>query len=190
MLVHKARRVDFECIVRGRLTGSGFKEYQRLGTVSGHRLPAGMQDGDALPAPLFTPSTKAAAGHDLNVEVGAVAAAVGSELAGRLERLSLELFAAAADHCRRRGVILVDTKFEFGLLGDRILLIDEVLTPDSSRFWLDQPSGILRDFDKQYLRRWVEEHTGWNKEPPAPRLPPEVIAELARRYRAIEARLT
>jgi phosphoribosylaminoimidazole-succinocarboxamide synthase len=190
MLVSKAQRVDFECIVRGRLTGSGFKEYQRLGTVSGHPLPAGLKDGAALPQPLFTPSTKAATGHDENVAASAVVAAIGPALAARLERLSLELFAAAAQHCASRGVILVDTKFEFGRLGDQLLLIDEVLTPDSSRFWLSGPAGIERDYDKQYLRRWLEDKSGWNKEPPAPHLSPDLVDELARRYSAIEQRLT
>ena len=190
MLVRKAQRIDFECIVRGRLTGSGYKEYRRGGTVSGHPLPAGLQDGDALPQPLFTPSTKAATGHDENVAVEAVVEAIGPGLAARLERLSLELFALASEHCKSRGVILVDTKFEFGRLGDQLLLIDEVLTPDSSRFWLSEPGGIQRDYDKQYLRRWLEEKSGWNKEPPAPRLPPDLVGELARRYAAVEHRLT
>ena len=189
MLVRKAQRVDFECIVRSRLTGSGFKEYQRIGTVSGHRLPAGLNNGDALPQPLFTPSTKASSGHDQNVELAALVASIGPALAARLERLSLELFALAAEHCASRGVILVDTKFEFGQLGGELLLIDEILTPDSSRFWLSGPDGVERNCDKQYLRQWIEEQGTWNKEPPAPRLPPEVVGELARRYGVIEQRL-
>jgi phosphoribosylaminoimidazole-succinocarboxamide synthase len=192
MLVRRLEMVPFECVARGYLVGSGWKDYQATGAVCGIRMPPGLRQADRLPEPLFTPATKATSGHDENVSEAEMAASIGQELTGRLRDLTLEVYRRGADHAARRGILLADTKLEFGLDGDRVVLADEVLTPDSSRFW---PAGAWTpghsppSFDKQGLRDWLE-ISGWNKEPPGPRLPADVVAGTAARYREAYERLT
>lgn len=185
MLVRKARVHPAECIVRGYLAGSGLKEYQRSGTVCGIPLPAGLVEASRLPEPLFTPSTKAAVGdHDENITFEQLEALVGPGTARELRDLSIRIYERARDHAAGRGVIIADTKFEFGLIDGRTALIDEVLTPDSSRFWPAdgyEPGHPQPSFDKQYVRDWLEE-SGWDKKPPAPRLPREVIEATSQKY--------
>ena len=184
MRVVMAQPVMFECVVRGYLSGSGWKDYQRSGAIAGEPLPAGLRDSDRLPEPIFTPATKALTGHDENISRAQLANRAGRELAQTLERLSLSLYRFGAERALERGLILADTKFEFGLLDGEVLLIDEVLTPDSSRFWdLEQykPGGPQPSFDKQYVRDYLE-RLGWNKQPPAPPLPVEVVAGTSARY--------
>jgi len=184
MRVVMAQPVMFECVVRGYLSGSGWKDYQRSGTIAGEPLPAGLRDSDRLPEPIFTPATKALTGHDENISRAELANRAGDELAQTLERLSLSLYRFGAERALERGLILADTKFEFGLLDSEVILIDEVLTPDSSRFWdLEQykPGGPQPSFDKQYVRDYLEQ-LGWNKQPPAPPLPAEVVAGTSARY--------
>jgi phosphoribosylaminoimidazole-succinocarboxamide synthase len=185
MLVRKARVVPFECVVRGYLAGSGWKEYRATGSVCGVRLPAGLLESDRI-APIFTPATKAETGHDENVSFDVMATAVGSDVAETLRSLSLEVYRVAAAHSRERGLILADTKFEWGFDDQtgELLLVDEVLTPDSSRYWdLDtyHPGGPQASFDKQFVRDWLE-RTGWNKSSPPPELPDEVVAGTRVRY--------
>lgn len=192
MLVRRAERVDAECVVRGYLAGSGWAEYQRSGTVVGHRLPAGLREADRLPEPIFTPSTKAETGHDENITREQLADMVGADLARDLEERSLAAYRAGAARAEEVGLILADTKFEFGWIDGELALIDEVLTPDSSRFWEAasyRPGGSPPSFDKQYVRDFVAA-SGWNKEPPAPTLPDEVIAETRERYVTAYERLT
>jgi phosphoribosylaminoimidazole-succinocarboxamide synthase len=192
MIVRKARRLDFECVVRGYLAGSAWVEYQHDGTVCGVRLPAGLRQADRLPEPIFTPASKAESGHDINISLDAVKNAVGEDLGQTLSDASIAIYNAAARFALDRGIIIADTKMEFGLLGDRLILIDELLTPDSSRFWAVgdyAPGGSPPSFDKQYLRDWLEQ-SGWDKRPPAPELPAEVIAGTAARYREALAWLT
>jgi len=192
MIVRKARRLDFECVVRGYLAGSAWAEYQHDGMVCGVRLPAGLRQADQLPEPIFTPASKAESGHDVNVSLDAVKNAVGEDLGQALSDASIAIYNAAARFALDRGIIIADTKMEFGLLGDRLILIDELLTPDSSRFWAVgdyAPGGSPPSFDKQYLRDWLEQ-SGWDKRPPAPELPAEVIAGTAARYREALAWLT
>jgi len=192
MLVRKAQVVPVECVARGYLAGSGWQEYRRQGTVTGLPLPAGLQESDQLPAPIFTPATKAASGHDLNISMAACIALVGESMARELERLTMEIYRLGSEHARRQGIILADTKFEFGLVQGQLTLVDEVMTPDSSRFWdlkQYQPGRPQDSFDKQPLRDWLEA-AGWDKEPPAPDLPPEVVASTRRRYREAYRRLT
>lgn len=184
MLVRKAERVDAECIVRGYITGSGWKDYQRTGSVCGIALPAGLQRSQQLAAPVFTPSTKSEVGHDENISRAELARLVGGETAELLQRTSIEVYQRAAAHARERGILIADTKFEFGFLGGRLTLIDEVLTPDSSRFWPAESYRVGEEpesFDKQVLRNWADQ-SGWDHTPPAPRLPAEVIARTASRY--------
>jgi phosphoribosylaminoimidazole-succinocarboxamide synthase len=184
MRVVMAQPIMFECVVRGYLSGSGWKDYQRTGTIAGEPLPGGLRDSDRLPEPIFTPATKALTGHDENISRTEMANRVGTELAQTLERLSISLYRFGAERALERGLILADTKFEFGLLDDEVILIDEVLTPDSSRFWdLEQyqPGGPQPSFDKQYVRDYLEQ-IGWNKQPPAPPLPDEVVAGTTARY--------
>jgi len=186
-LVRKAARYDAECVVRGYLAGSGWKSYRQDGTICGHLLPPGLQLADRLPEPLFTPSTKAAEGHDENIDFATMCTIVGEEAGGRLRDLSLRLYHEGAAYAEPRGVVLADTKFEFGLIDGEIALIDEVLTPDSSRFW---PAAELRpgqdppSFDKQILRNWLETQD-WDHAPPPPRIPAEVLARTSRRYREV-----
>ena len=194
LLVRRAQRIDIECVVRGYLAGSAWAEYRRDGYVAGERLPEGLMESQRLQQPIFTPATKAESGHDENISRAQLASMVGAERAARLERLSLALYAAGAAHAECRGLILADTKFEFGELPDsgQIILIDEALTPDSSRYWpADQyaPGRSQPSFDKQFLRDFLE-RSGWSKEPPPPPLPAEVIEGTAARYAEALRRLT
>jgi phosphoribosylaminoimidazole-succinocarboxamide synthase len=173
-----------ECVARGYLSGSGWKEYRKTGAVCGIGLPGGLVESAALPEPIFTPATKAKDGHDENIPFSEAERLVGPELARRLRQLTLELYASGSDYARSRGIIIADTKFEFGLDGERLVLADEVLTPDSSRFWPADayaPGRGQPSFDKQFVRDYLES-IGWNKEPPIPSLPPEIIAGTRKRY--------
>jgi phosphoribosylaminoimidazole-succinocarboxamide synthase len=174
-----------ECVVRGYITGSGWKDYQRTGAVSGIALPEGLRESEKLPRPIFTPSTKATEGHDETISLDAAADLIGRPRAEQLRDVSIELYTAAADHARRRGIILADTKFEFGLGPDgRLVLGDEVLTPDSSRFWPAEgyePGRGQPSFDKQYVRDWASS-TGWDKAPPAPPIPDDVVEATRGKY--------
>ena len=183
-LVRKAKMFPIECVASGYLAGSGWKEYRTSGTVCGVKLPAGLKESDKLPEPIFTPSTKAETGHDENIDFERAAGIVGREAATTLRDLTLSLYAKAADFARGKGIIIADTKFEFGVIDGRVALCDEVLTPDSSRFWpADQykPGGPQPSFDKQFVRDWLES-IHWNKQPPAPSLPAEVIEGTRARY--------
>jgi phosphoribosylaminoimidazole-succinocarboxamide synthase len=185
MLVRKTEPIPIECVVRGYISGSGWKEYQKSGSVCGIRLPAGLRESDRLPEPIFTPSTKATTGHDENISFDEVVSRIGGSLAEHLREVSLKLYRLAAEHASARGIIIADTKFEFGLLNGELVWIDEALTPDSSRFWpTDQysPGQAQPSFDKQYVRDYLE-RIGWNKQPPAPALPPEVVAGTQQKYR-------
>ena len=191
-LARRAQRVDAECVVRGYLAGSGWAEYRASGAVGGHELPAGLREADRLPEPIFTPSTKAEVGHDENITREQLATMVGAELARELEERSLALYRAGAERAAAVGLILADTKFEFGWIDGRVALIDELLTPDSSRFWdvaLYEPGASPPSFDKQYVRDFVA-GSGWDREPPAPRLPDEVIEGTRERYATAYERLT
>ncbi len=191
-LARRAERIDAECVVRGYLAGSGWAEYRSSGEVGGHRLPAGLREADRLPEPIFTPSTKADVGHDENITRQRLGQMVGAELAGELEERSLSLYRAGAERAAEVGLILADTKFEFGWIDGSVALIDELLTPDSSRFWdaaLYAPGASPASFDKQYVRDFVSA-SGWNREPPAPQLPAEVIAGTRERYVTAYQRLT
>jgi phosphoribosylaminoimidazole-succinocarboxamide synthase len=184
MLVRRARMIDLECVARGYLSGSGWKEYRDSGSVCGIALPAGLKESDRLPEPLFTPATKAQSGHDENISFGRAAAAAGAELAARLRDLTLALYRRAAEYAETRGIIIADTKFEFGFVGDALVLADEALTPDSSRFWPREtynPGGPQPSYDKQYVRDYLETLT-WDKRPPAPALPDEVVERTAAKY--------
>ena len=192
LLVRRAERIDIECVVRGYLSGSAWAEYRRAGTVAGEPLPPGLAESTRFDRPLFTPAIKAESGHDENISRARLASIVGSERAQRLEALSLELYAAGASHAATRGLILADTKFEFGEVDGGLILIDELLTPDSSRYWPAdqyQPGGPQPSFDKQFLRDFLES-SGWNKEPPPPALPQAVIDGTAARYQEALRRLT
>ncbi len=185
MLVKRLRMLPVECVVRGYLAGSGWKDYTRTGTVCGHRLPEGLQEASQLPEPIFTPSTKATDGHDENIDREAAARLIGEERFDELERISLAVYGHAAAYARERGIIIADTKFEFGLdEDDRVVLGDEVLTPDSSRFWPADtyaPGSSPQSFDKQYVRDWLETQD-WDKTPPGPELPGEVVEGTRARY--------
>jgi len=192
LLVKRAERIDIECVVRGYLAGSGWAEYRRHGTLASEPLGEGLLESQQLEQPAFTPAIKAGSGHDENISRAQLSAIIGEEMAQRLEELSLRLYAAGAEHARGRGLILADTKFEFGLLGDDVILIDEALTPDSSRYWPAaqwQPGGPQPSFDKQYLRDFLDS-SGWNKAPPPPPLPQAVIDGTAARYQEALRRLT
>ncbi|MEK7234826.1 MAG: phosphoribosylaminoimidazolesuccinocarboxamide synthase [Elusimicrobiota bacterium] len=185
MLVHKARRIDAECVARAYLAGSGWKEYKTNGAIAGYSLPAGLKEADKLPSPIFTPATKADEGHDENISREKLAEMVGTNLAGTLEELTLRIFAVASEHLAKRDLILADTKFEFGFINEKLCLIDEILTPDSSRVWekRDWKPGHTPDgFDKQFVRDYLEK-SGWNKRPPAPALPADVVDGTLSRYR-------
>ncbi len=185
VIVRKAKPLPIECIVRGYLTGSGFKDYKATGSVCGYKLPAGLLDSDKLETPLFTPSTKADLGaHDENITLADAKSRIGDGLLKKIQELSLAIYSKGRDLAAARGIIIADTKFEFGLDGKNILLIDEVMTPDSSRFWPAEqyaPGKTQPSFDKQYLRDWLS-GTGWDKTPPPPALPAEVIAETQKKY--------
>lgn len=191
MLVRRARRVEFECVARGYLAGSAWQEYRATGAVGGVPLPPGLRPGARLPEVLFTPATKREAGHDENVTFEALAEAVGFPLAARLRELTVGLYRCLAEHVEARGLVLADTKFEFGFVDGELVLIDEVGTPDSSRFW-DRAAyerGELRSFDKQLLRDALE-RVGWDKTPPGPPLPADLVAELRARYLEVFRRIT
>ena len=189
MLCRRTRPVPIECVARGYLSGSGWREYQRTGMVCGVTLPAGLNESDRLPQPIFTPATKAESGHDINISEDDAAKIIGGELTDRLKRLTLEIFRRGCDHAESKGIIIADTKFEFGLVGEGnpatdVVLIDEVLTPDSSRFWpRDQyrPGGAVPSFDKQYVRDYLDE-IHWNKQPPVPSLPDTVVERTREKY--------
>lgn len=185
MIVKKAEVFPVECIVRGYLAGSGWKEYREHGTVCGQTLPEGLVESSRLPEPIFTPSTKAAVGdHDENISYEGMVEIVGADRAAQLRDASLALYSAARDHAAGRGIIIADTKFEFGLVDGEVTLIDEVLTPDSSRFWpADEyaPGGPQPSYDKQFVRDWLEA-SGWDKTPPAPSLPEDILAVTAEKY--------
>ena len=184
MVVRRAQRVDVECVARGYLAGSGWAEYQEKGTIGGHPAPTGLREGDRLPELLFTPTTKAEVGHDELISMEEVERIAGREVAERLRRTTLDVFRFAHDYARERGIILADTKMEFGLVDGQLILIDELLTPDSSRFWdVDRyaPGRAQPNFDKQFVRDWLLS-TGWDREPPAPELPAEVVAKTRERY--------
>jgi phosphoribosylaminoimidazole-succinocarboxamide synthase len=192
MVVRRAEMLPVECIVRGYLAGSAWAEYARTGTMHGQALPAGLQQSQALPEPVFTPSTKATAGHDENISFAAAADLVGTELAEEARRISLEAYRQAARWATERGIIIADTKFELGVIDGRLCICDEVLTPDSSRFWPTdewKPGVVPPSFDKQPLRDWLEA-TGWDKTPPPPRLPEEVVAATRSRYVDAYERIT
>ena len=194
LVVKKLKALPIEAIVRGYLAGSGWKEYQKSGTVCGIQLPAGLKQADKLPEPIFTPSTKAAVGqHDENISFAKAAELLGRDMAEQVKQAAIAIYKDSAAYALTRGIIIADTKFEFGLDEHGTLtLIDEVLTPDSSRFWpadQHQPGGNPPSFDKQYVRDWLEA-SGWNKKAPAPKLPPEVIAKTAEKYREALTRLT
>ena len=192
MIVRRAQRLDVECIARGYLAGSAWAEYQETGRVCGVRMPAGMIESEAFPEPLFTPTTKAEVGHDTNMSLAALNELVGAEVANAIRLRTLAIYNYAAQYARERGIILADTKLEFGIVDDEPIVIDELLTPDSSRFWpadryeagRSQPS-----FDKQFVRDWLTE-SGWNREPPAPALPAEIVAKTTERYHEAYRRLT
>ncbi len=185
MLVRRAEVIPVECVARGYLSGSGWKEYTASGSVCGEQLPTGLRESDRLPDPIFTPTTKAAEGHDLPMTLKETADLVGEGLARRLQELTLTLYERIADIAGRRGVIVADTKFEFGFADAELILIDEVGTPDSSRFWpaeAYEPGGPQPSFDKQFVRDWLDA-SGWNHEPPPPSLPDDVVARTAEKYR-------
>jgi len=192
MIVKKARPLAIECIVRGYLSGSGWKEYKKSQTVCGIQLPAGLTESAELPEPIFTPSTKAEAGHDENISFAEAEKIVGTDIAGQARDLSLKIYRAGRDFARERGIIIADTKFEFGMFEGQLILIDEVLTPDSSRFWpADQyvPGRGQPSFDKQFVRDYLETLT-WDKTPPGPKLPEDVVAKTSAKYLDAYERLT
>jgi phosphoribosylaminoimidazole-succinocarboxamide synthase len=192
MIVKKAKPLAVECVVRGYLSGSGWKEYKKSQTVCGIRLPAGLTESAELPEPIFTPSTKAEIGHDENISFERACKIAGTELATQVRDLSLKIYQAGRDYARQRGIIIADTKFEFGLFDGQLILIDEVMTPDSSRFWPAdqyQPGRGQPSFDKQFVRDYLET-LDWNKTPPGPVLPPDVVAKTSAKYLEAYERLT
>jgi phosphoribosylaminoimidazole-succinocarboxamide synthase len=193
MLVKKAKPLPIECIVRGYISGSGWKDYQTSGSVCGIKLPEGLKESDKLPEPVFTPSTKADSGlHDVNIDFEKTVEKIGKPLAEKVRKISLEIYNKGADLAYQKGIIIADTKFEFGLLDDDLILIDEILTPDSSRFWPQpsyQPGGAQKSFDKQYLRDYLLS-INWNKKPPAPSLPQYVITNTRDKYKEAYYQLT
>ncbi len=192
-IVKRAEPLAIECIVRGYISGSGWKDYQKTGSVCGIRLPRGLKESDRLPEPLFTPSTKAEIGeHDENISFERACEIIGSDIAERVRDISISIYKEASEYALSRGIIIADTKFEFGFIGDELCLIDEVLTPDSSRFWpLDEysPGGPQPSFDKQFVRDYLES-IDWDKRPPAPRLPDEIIEKTRKRYLEAYERIT
>ncbi len=189
--VKKAKRIDFECVVRGYMMGSGYKEYKEIGSIAGISIPGGLKQGDRLPEPIFTPAIKAASGHDENVDYNHVKNQIGEELASRLRDASIKIYQYAYEKLYKNGLILADTKFEFGMIGDELILIDEVLTPDSSRFFelenyesARKKGELPSSMDKQVVRDYLES-TGWDKNPPPPPLPHDIIEETRRRYAKI-----
>jgi len=192
MLVKKSRPLAIECIVRGYLSGSGWKEYQQKGSVCGQPLPQGLQESEKLPQPIFTPSTKADVGHDLNIDDQAAIKITGRDVYEQAKSRSLAIYQKASEYALKRGIIIADTKFEFGLFQDKLILIDEVLTPDSSRFWPVDSYAKGRgqaSFDKQFVRDYLE-GLGWDKNPPAPDLPPDIVQKTSEKYLEAYAMLT
>jgi phosphoribosylaminoimidazole-succinocarboxamide synthase len=193
VLAKKAKPLPIECIVRGFITGSGWADYQKTGTVCGHDLPGDLRESDMLPEPIFTPSTKAELGdHDENITLDHAAQLVGEEMMRKVEKLSLDIYKRARDYARERGIIIADTKFEFGTIGDKLILIDEVLTPDSSRFWPTKgytPGQSQPSFDKQFLRDWLVD-IGFNKQPPGPAIPEEIGSRTRAKYMEAYSLLT
>ncbi|NND97392.1 MAG: phosphoribosylaminoimidazolesuccinocarboxamide synthase [Pirellulaceae bacterium] len=192
MVVDKAQVIPFECVVRGYLEGSGLREYQQTGEICGNKLPPGLVQCDRLPKSIFTPATKAEEGHDENVTIGRMIADLGNQLALKLRDESLQIYQSAADYAASRGILIADTKFEFGLVDDRLILVDEVLTPDSSRFWsADQyaPGKAQPSFDKQFVREWLSQ-CGWDKQSDPPKLPGDVIEQTAAKYAEAYQRIT
>jgi phosphoribosylaminoimidazole-succinocarboxamide synthase len=191
-LVKRARMVPIECVARGYLSGSGWKEYRESGSVCGIRLPDGLRESDRLPEPIFTPATKATTGHDINISIDEAGEIVGRGLAEKLRELTIAVYEHCAEVARERGIIIADTKFEFGFADEELILCDEVLTPDSSRFWPAdryEPGGAQPSFDKQYVRDWLDA-SGWDHEPPPPELPQDVVEHTAARYREAYERIT
>ncbi|MEW5758833.1 MAG: phosphoribosylaminoimidazolesuccinocarboxamide synthase [Candidatus Omnitrophota bacterium] len=187
MLVKKANSIPVECIVRGYLSGSGWKEYQKTQSICGIKLPSGLKESDKLPEAIFTPSTKEEVGHDINVSSEYVESKIGKDTTGRLRELSLAIYKKAGSYAEKHGIIIADTKFEFGIYDNEIILIDEVLTPDSSRFWPIseyKPGAPQASFDKQFVRDYLET-LDWNKTPPAPELPKEIVDETSAKYSAM-----
>jgi len=192
MLVKRADMVPVECVVRGYISGSAWKEYKAEGRVCGIELPAGLKESDELPQPIFTPATKASSGHDQNISFEEMVRIVGPELSRNLRDLTLKIYTKAADYARQKGILIADTKFEFGVTPQGITLADEVLTPDSSRFWPAdkyQPGRAQESYDKQYVRDYLEQ-IRWNKQPPAPALPPEVARKTSEKYLEAYRQLT
>ncbi len=192
MIVKKVKRIPIECVVRGYLAGSAWAEYQQYGTISGLAMPEGLRESQELKQPLFTPTTKADTGHDQPLTMNEVKRIIGNRIAAEMEEKSLSIYKYAREYAQTRGIIIADTKFEFGLDGDRLILIDELLTPDSSRFWdaeLYKVGQSQPSYDKQPVRDWLVQ-SGWNKEPPAPPLSPDVIEATTRRYVQAYERLT
>ncbi|NQU73874.1 MAG: phosphoribosylaminoimidazolesuccinocarboxamide synthase [Candidatus Omnitrophica bacterium] len=184
MLVKKSEPIPVECVVRGYLSGSGWKEYKKTQSICGVKLPAGLKESAKLPEPIFTPSTKEETGHDMNVTQKHIEDSIGKELAGKLKEISIAIYKKASEYARTRGIIIADTKFEFGMHEGKLILIDEALTPDSSRFWpadVYQPGGPQASFDKQFVRDYLET-LDWDKKPPAPNLPEEIITKTIRKY--------
>ena len=192
MLVRRTEPAPIECVVRGYISGSGWKDYQKTGGICGIALPKGLRESDRLPEPIFTPSTKATTGHDENISFDETVSRIGLPLAEKLRDTSLTLYRRAVEHAAARGIIIADTKFEFGLLGKELIWIDEALTPDSSRFWPAdeyQPGKAQPSFDKQYVRDYLE-RIGWNKLPPGPELPADVVTGTTNKYRESYQRIT
>ena len=192
MIVRKAKRIDIECVVRGYLAGSAWAEYRKTGTLAGEKLPEGLQQSQKLPEPIFSPATKEESGHDENITFDRMKSEVGEERAEELRKRSLDLYTFAADFAEKRGLILADTKFEFGEIDGRVILIDEALTPDSSRYWdaATYRMGTSTDsFDKQFVRDWLEQ-SGWDKESDPPELPPDIVAQTRDRYLTAYQRIT
>jgi phosphoribosylaminoimidazole-succinocarboxamide synthase len=192
MLVRKTEPILIECVVRGYISGSGWKDYQKTGRICGIQLPSGLRESDRLPEPIFTPSTKATSGHDENISFEETISRIGRPLAERLRDTSLKIYRLASEHARAHGIIIADTKFEFGSIGKDMIWIDEALTPDSSRFWpADQysPGKTQPSYDKQYVRDYLE-RIGWNKQPPAPALPSEVVTGTQQKYREAFQQIT
>lgn len=192
MLVKKAEVLPIECIVRGYLSGSAWKSYQKDGTVCGIKLPSGMRESDKFDEPLFTPSTKAESGHDINISFEEMKNMIGEHDAEKLKELSLKIYNEGAEYAREKGIIIADTKFEFGKIGDQIVLVDEILTPDSSRFWpadLYEPGKSQPSFDKQYVRDYLS-GTGWDKNSSPPNLPEDVITETQKKYQDAYEKIT
>lgn len=192
VIVKKCQVVPVECVARGYLVGSGLKEYKESGEVCGIKLPAGLTTASKLPEPIFTPATKEDTGHDINISFERMAEIVGQDLATKLRDLTLSIYQEAAEYALTRGIIIADTKFEFGLMGDRIVWIDEALTPDSSRFWPADQYAVGKNppsYDKQFVRDWLET-TGWDKNPPAPELPADVVQKTREKYLEAYRQLT